>query len=417
MFNINFGLSVGGPRIGAAASGTEPTSGVSSATTQGWFTRLLGGGPTKSGARVNAETAMAISANYRCMQILSGTVAMLPLTLYKRKGNDDRERAIDHPAYRLMRISPNGRQTAFNWKRATQGNLSMRGNGFGEIIRDGRGRLEAIRPISADVVTVRRHRETGNLFYDTPDEQGIPARRMLHLRNFSFDGDVGLSTISLARETMGLALTTEAAGAEAFGKGVVPPVIISVKGSPDPAQRKKYRDDWVELYAGQRYAPAVVGEMLKVEQLKMNLEDMQFLQSRKFQILEICRWYGVPPHKLYELDRATFSNIEHQGIEWLQDSIDPILVNWESQLNMSLLSDAEQGDYYFEFNREALLRTDTLTRFQAYKLAREIGALNVDEIRSAENRSSVPGGNVYLEPMNMRPLGSASTEPVGKESP
>lgn len=417
MFNFNFGLSLGGPRIEAAASGTEPASGVSSATSQGWLTRLLSGGPTKSGVRVNADTAMAISANYRCMQIMSGTVAMLPLTLYKRVGDNDRVRAVDHPLYRLMRISPNGRQTTFNWKRATQGNLSMRGNGFAEVVRNGRGVIESIQPISADVVTVRRNLDTGNLFYDTPREPGIPARRMLHLRNFSLDGDVGLSTIGLARETMGLALTTEAAGAEAFSKGVVPPVIISVKGSPDAGQRKKYRDDWVELYAGQRYAPAVVGEMLKVEQLKMNLEDMQFLQSRKFQILEICRWHGVPPHKLYELDRATFSNIEHQGIEWLQDSMDPILVNWESQLNMSLLAGAEQDDYYFEFNRDALLRTDTLTRYQAYKLGREMGALSVDEIRVAENRSKVPGGGTFLEPMNMRPLGSSTTDPNKKEQP
>lgn len=416
MFNFNFGLSFGGPRIGAAASGTEPASGVSSATSEGWLTRLLGGGPTKSGARVNADTAMAISANYRCMMIMSGTVAMLPLTLYRRVG-DDRVRAVDHPLYSLTRISPNGRHTAFNWKRATQGNLSMRGNGFAEIFRDGRGQVTRLEPISADLVTVKRHRETGNLFYDTPFEQNIPARRMLHLRNFSLDGEVGLSTIALARETMGLALTTEAAGAEAFSKGVVPPVIISVKGSPDGTQRKKYRDDWVELHAGQRYAPAVVGEMIKVEQLKLNLEDMQFLQSRKFQILEICRWHGVPPHKLYELDRATFSNIEHQGIEWLQDSMDPILVNWESQLNMSLLSTEEQSEYYFEFNRDALLRTDTLTRYQSYKLGREMGALNVDEIRAAENRSKVPGGATYLEPMNMRPLGSSTTDPNKKEQP
>lgn len=411
MINFNFGLSIGGPRIGAATVDTDGISGVSAATTQGWFTKLLGGGASKAGVRVNADTAMAIAATYRCMMILSGTVGMLPLTLYRRVGDDDRERATSHPLYKLTKVSPNGRHTAFNWKRATQGNLSMRGNGFAEIVRNGKGVIESIEPIQAELVTVKRNRETGALFYDTPWEANIPARRMLHLRGFSWDGEIGLSTIGLARETMGLALATEEAGAEAFSKGAVPPVLISVKGSPDKTQRQKYRDDWVELYRGDRYAPAVVGEMVKVEQLKLNLEDLQFLASRKFQVVEICRWWGVPPHKVYELDRATFSNIEHQGIEWLQDSMDPILVNWEQQLNMSLLTPAEQDEYYFEFNRDALLRTDTKTRYETYKLGREMGALSVDEIRGAENRSKVPGGNTYLEPMNMRPLGTAAAQP------
>jgi HK97 family phage portal protein len=403
--NFNFSMSFGG---GAAGRDTSGISGVSGASSQGWLTQLLGGGRTKSGLRVNADTAMAISAVYRCLLIKSGTVGMLPLTLYKRKGSDDREKAVDHPLFKLTKTSPGRQCTAFNWKRTSQANLEMRGNAFSLIDRDGAGRVAAMRTVPAHVVTCRQSKATGELFYDTPDEQGIPARRMLHLRGFSWDGLVGMSTLELARETMGLALSTESAGAEAFGKGAIPPVIISVKGNPDPVQRKKYRDDWVELYQGQRYAPAIVGEMVKAEALNLNLEDMQFLQSRKFQVVEVCRWFGVPPHKVYELDRATFSNIEHQGIEWLQDSIDPILVNWEAEMNMSLLTRSEQDEYYFEFDRVALLRTDVKTRYEAYKLGREIGDLSVDEIRRFENRSSVPGGDTRIEPMNMRPLGSAA---------
>lgn len=410
MFSLNFSIGRDRPALAAAAQDTEGTSGVSAGSLGQWFTQLVGGGRTRAGVAVGADQAMAISTVYRCLMILSGTVGMLPLTLYRRLDDGGREPATDHPLYALTKWGPNKRHSAFVWKRSCQANLSMRGNAFSLIERDGAGRVAGLVPVPAHRVTVRQNQETGELFYDTPAEQGIPARRMLHLRGFSWDGDVGMSVLELARETMGLALATEHAGAEAFGKGAIPPVIVSVKGSPDGAQRKAYRDSWVELYQGQRYAPAVVGELLKVEQLSMNLEDMQFLGSRKFQVVEICRWFGVPPHKLYELDRATFSNIEHQGIEWLQDSVDPILVNWEAEMNRTLLSEREQPEFYFEFDRHALLRTDLKTRYEAYKIGRELGDLSVDEIRMAENRPKVPGGDTRLEPMNMRPLGSAAAE-------
>lgn len=409
-FNLKF--SLGRPGLSASAQDTQGVSGVSAASSQGWLTSLLGGSKAKSGARVNESTAMAISTNYRCLTVLSGTVGMLPLTLYRRV-KDGREKAVDHPLYRLTKVGPNSKHTAFNWRRASQANLSMAGNAFSLVDRDSKGAVQQMRMVPASLVKVRRNQDSGDLFYDTPWERSIPARRMLHVRGFSWDGDVGMSTLELARETMGLALTTEEAGSEVFSKGAIPPFIISVKGNPDKEQRKTYRDGWNELWSGQRYAPAVVGEMVKVEQLKFSLEDLQFLGLRKFQTVEICRWHGVPPHKAYELDRATFSNIEHQGIEWLQDSVDPILVNWEQEMSRTLLTPSEQDELYFEFDRGALLRTDIKTRYEAYKIARDIGDLSVNEIRNFENRSAVQGGDTRLEPLNMRPLGSAAKDTGG----
>lgn len=404
-----FGISYGQPGISAAAQDTEGTAGVSRASSAGWLTSLFGGGKSKAGVRVNEDTAMAISAHYRCLRILSGTVGMLPLKLYRRTSNG-REEAKDHPLYKLVKNGPNPGMTSFNWRSTSQGNLSAAGNAFSIVDRDGRGNIQQMRLVPASKVTVKRSQTDGSLFYDTPDERNIPARRMLHLRGFSWDGEIGLSTLELARETMGLALVTEEAGAEVFSKGAIPPFFISVKGNPDKEQRKNYRDGWNELWQGHRYSPAVVGEMVKVEQLKLSLQDLQFLALRKYQVVEICRWHGVPPHKVYELDRATFTNIEHQGIEWLQDSVDPILVNWEQEMGKTLLTPTEQDEFYFEFGRDAVTRTDIKTRYEAYKIAREIGDLSVDEIRSFENRSSVEGGNTRIEPMNMRPLGSAAAE-------
>ena len=412
MFDFKFNFSVGrsgGVQAGAADAGLS--SGVSRSTTEGWLTKLFGGGKTLAGPRVNSETALTISAVYRAVEIRSQTVGMLPLVMYRRKPGGGRERATKHPLYKLLKNGPNPQHTAFNFKRAMQANLDTRGNANALIERAGNGDVTALRPIRADLVTVRRHPDSGELFYDiSGGESNIPARRMLHLRGFTLDGDLGLSPVGLAREGLALALATEQAGAEAFSKGVVPPMIISVRGNPDKDQRQNYRDGWIEMQSGQRNAPAVVGEMVKAEVIPLNLEDMQFLGSRKFQIAEIARWYDIPPHMLFELDRATFSNIEHQAIEFLLYCMQPQFTNWEEELARVLLTPDEQEEYYFEFVTEALLRTDTKTRWETWKLQREAGAVNGNEIRKAENRDEYEGGDAFLEPSNMRRVGPGANE-------
>ena len=411
MFDIKFNFSVGRSGVQAAAGDTGLSSGVSRSTTEGWLTKLFGGGKTLAGPRVNSDTALTISAVYRAVKIRSQTVGMLPLVMYKRKPGGGRERATKHPLYKLFKSGPNAQHTAFNFKRAMQANLDTRGNAYALIERGGNGVVTALRPLRADLVTVRRNADTGDLFYDIAGgDQGIPARRMLHLRGFTLDGDLGLSPVGLAREGLALALATEQAGAEAFGKGVIPPMIISVKGNPDKEQRQNYRDGWVEMQAGQRNAPAVVGEMVKAEVIPLNLEDMQFLASRKFQNTEVARWFDIPPHMLFELDRATFSNIEHQAIEFLLYCMQPQFTNWEEEMSKALLTPEEQEEYYFEFMTEALLRTDIKTRWEAWKLQRDAGAVNANEIRNAENREEYEGGNAFLEPSNMRRVGPGANE-------
>ena len=401
-----------GGGAGVTASASQADSGVSTANTQGWLTTLFGGRRTMSGVKVSHDTALAVSTVYRCVKIRSQTLGMLPLVLYRRTGNgDDRERAVKHPLYRLLKVSPNANHTAYNYKRAMQANVDMRGNGYSLVERDGSGVIQRLRPMKSELVTPRRDPASGAMFYDIAGgELGIPARRMLHLRGFTLDGDVGVNPIHLARESLGLALAGEQVGAEAFGKGAVPPVVISVKGSPDKDMRKKYREDWVELHGGDRHTPAVVGELTKIEQLAINLEDMQFLESRKFQVIEICRWFDVPPHMVFELERATFSNIEHQGIEFLLYCMQPQLTNWEAELNHTLLTPEEQEEYYFEFMTDALLRTDVKTRWETYKIARDAGGMNANEIRKAENRPAYKKGNAFLEPANMRRISDEETD-------
>lgn len=393
------------------------TSGVSQP--KEWLLSLLSAGPTKSGAKVSPDTAMRISAVYRCISILANTAAMLPLILYRRIDDDRRERATDHPLYKILRHQANGQTTAFRFKQTVQAHLSMRGNGYAEIIRDGKGVCIGLVQKHVDRVKVRQSPSDGSLFYDFANgESNVPERRMLHLRGLSLDGMIGLNPIELARESFGVAIAAETAAAEVYGQGAIPAGILSVSGTPQKEQRDKLRGDWKDTYGGKRNDIAVLGDNAKFEPLKMNLQDLQFIESRNFQIKEIGRLFGVPPQMLYDLDRATFNNHEHQGIDFLTYSMQPTFTAWEQELSHALLTESEQDEYYFEFHTDALLRTDSKTRNETYQLRRLMGVMSIDEVRRADNLPPIPaGGDTYIEPLNMRIVGAPDPQPKASNAP
>jgi HK97 family phage portal protein len=220
-----------------------------------------------------------------------------------------------------------------------------------------------------------------------------------------------LNPIELARETVGLAITSEKAGAEAIGRGTVPPAALEVAGNPDKKQREDIRQSWREIHSGNRNDIAVLGSGTKLHDLRINLADMQFMESRKFQVTEIARMFRIPPHMLADLEKATFSNIEHQDLQFLKYTLMPWLARWEQRLNLSLLSEDERAEgYYFKFNFDALMRADMKSRFEAYRTGREIGAYNANEIRALEDRDPYEGGEIYLEPLNMHRAGEPRTK-------
>lgn len=375
---------------------------TSAATPDNWLVKLLGGGPTNTGVHVTPNTALRIMAVYACVRILSESIGSLPLHLYMKDGKR-KEKATDHPLYHLLHDAPNENNTSSEFREMIQAHLGLRGNGFSTIERNGRGVITSLTPYHSDLVTTRKSLKTGGLYYDIQGvDTGIPARRMLHIRGFSLDGVLGLNPIEIARETIGLAVAAENHGAYQLKNGAAPAGLLTYPQKLEKDQRDEVRESWKESQGGVNQGDiAIVSGGVEFKPIGINNSDLQFLETRKFQVTEIARLFRVPPHMIADLDKATFSNIEQQSLDFVIHSLRPWLVRWEQRLNFDLLTKEERKKYFFEFNVDGLLRGDIASRYKSYATGRQWGWLSVNDILQKENSNPIENGDTYLEPLNM----------------
>lgn len=375
--------------------------------------RILGGGgsQSKAGIRVGDDVGMACAAVFACIRVVSEDVAKLPLILYRRTRDGGKERATDHPLYSLLHDRPNDWQTSFEWREMKQGHLELRGGGFSFINRVG-NEVRELLPIHPDKVTVRQL-STWDVEYEIQGDskKTRTPREILHLRGMTVDGVNGVSTLKAAREAVGLAVATERHGARFFANGARASGALKHEGTLSDEAAERLKKSTEEALTGENvHRILLLEEGMDWAQLTMTAEDSQFLETRKFQVSEIARFWRIPPHKIADLERATFSNIEHQALEYVTDSLMPRLARWEQRLNRDLLSDRERGTYFFEFLTDALLRGDTKTRYEAHQIAFLNGFKSRNEIRSQENLNPVEGGDEYRVPLNTAPAGASSQE-------
>jgi HK97 family phage portal protein len=362
---------------------------------------------SKSGATVNESSSMTLSAVYAAVRVISETVASLPLHVYEREGQG-RRRLDEHPVALLLE-KPNPYQTSFVWKQFLQASDSFHGNAYCIIERNAAGQPIKLTPVHPDKVAIKMR--DGEKYFHV-DKVGVFADyEMLHLMGLSFSGIEGISVMEAAREAIGMGLAAQQFGGEFFGNGANLGGVIThpAKLTPDSMQRLK--DSWRRNYQGndKSHGTAVLEEGMKYERIGIPPDQAQFLETRKFQILDIARIFRVPPHMLGELDAsASRANIEEQGISFVRDTIRPIVTMWEDELNKKLFMPSEQGRMYVRFNLDSLLRGDTSSRFSSYAVARQWGWLSVNDIRDLENMNPIEGGDVYLQPLNMV---NAATQP------
>jgi HK97 family phage portal protein len=380
----------------------------------GWLVEFITGGQeSDAGVSVNAETAQRCSAVFACVQVLSQDIAKLPLILYKRnKDGKTRERVLNHPLTTLTALKPNRWQTSFEYREMMQGHLALRGNAFSMIVRDNKMTPIELVPLHPDRTKIVVN-DDRDVFYDvkltaTSNEIRLPAVDVMHIRERSDDGLMGMSRITQARNAIGLAVATEKHGAKLFANGARPGGILSHPGKIGAAGRDAIVNEFENRFRGSENAHKlfVAGEGMKYETVGMTQSDAQFIESRKYQRSEIASVFRVPPHKIGDLEKATFSNIEHQSLEYVIDTLLPIVRRWEQRLNLSLLREKEQADHYFEFKLEGLLRGDFQTRMSGYATARQWGWMSANDIRSLENMNPVAGGDEYLSPLNMVAVGA-----------
>lgn len=382
----------------------------------GWVSR------SSSGVSVNEDTALNLSAVYRATALLVGSISTLPLPVYRRVSDEEREKISDHAVSTLLNRRPNPLMGAQVFREVMQANLLLWGNAYAEVVRDMAGTPVELWPIHPRYVKPQLA-ESGDLEYEIRFMGGetfrLPSRNVLHLKNVSPDGLVGWSVIRLARESLGLSLAAEQFGAGFFGNGSRPSGVLRTPQRLSEQAVKELRKSWGDLHDGPTNAGrvAVLQGGLEWQATGIPPEDAQFLETRKFQVVEVSRWFGVPPHMIYDLDRATFSNIEHQGLEFLSYSLRYWLVKWERGCEEKLLTENED-DLYLEHLTDALLRTDIGSRYNAYAVGRNNGWLSINDIRKRENLPTVgEAGDVYLAPLNMAPLDSLLEEEQPEPDP
>ena len=383
----------------------KPTDAVSSAPTF-YF------GTSASGKAVNPSSAIQVSAVYACVRVIAETIASLPFHVYETTENGSRK-APEHPLYRLIHDEPNKEMTSFILRETMLAHLLLYGNAYCQIIRTGRDKIDSLYPLLPDKMEVDR--DAGGLLtytYTTSDGKRwrLDPRDVLHIPGLGFDGVMGYSPIALEKSAIGLGIAAEDYGSKFFSNGARPSGILTHPNTvKDPAA---LRASWNAAYGSSSNASrvAVLEEGMTFVPLSLPNNEAQFLETRKFQVSEICRIFRVPPHMIGDLDRATFSNIEHQSIDFAVHTIRPWLVRIEQAVNRTLFSEKEKGRFYVQFNLDGLMRGDYKSRMEGYAIARQNGWMSANDIRELENMNAMSdeeGGNAYLVNGNMIPVNLA----------
>ncbi|WP_025740875.1 phage portal protein [Salinivibrio socompensis] len=358
------------------------------------------GASSKTGVRVTPDTALTSATMLACIRVITEDLAKLPLILYRRTSDGGKERATDHPLHHLVKVRPNRYQTPFEFKELMQLHVLLRGNAYAVIFRDGAGVPIGLYPQDPDKTNVLES-EDGDLFYDFGEGVGIaPAEDVLHLRGMSKDGKIGLSLVKLMAETIGLSLATERHGANFFGNSARPSLVLQHPGKLSKDAKENVRESWEKIHRGldQSNRVAVLSENMEVKTIGLSNEDSQFLETRTFQRYEITGFLRVAPHLVSVMDKATFSNIEHQGQQHANNAMLPWCVRWEEKLNQTLLFEDEESEYFFEFLLDSIVRADFKTRMEGYEIAIRSRMMSPNDCRKKENMPPYPGGDKYENP-------------------
>lgn len=365
---------------------------------------MIGGGETDAGATVTYDNAPTVSAVWSALQILSDAVVGLPVQVR----DDKRDSLPDHSIAKLLQndgqASPYMSAVAF--KAAMMFNVSMRGNAYARIERGDYNQPVALHFLANHRVSpVWSGTETRYVIDGGPS---VAADNVMHLLGpLTSNGCEGLSPIQYARQTVGLSMALERFAAKFFGQGGNIGGIIET-GAMKKDAAKNFLETWRETYTGPAAAfkiAALTGGM-KFHPTTADPENSQATPSRVHQVLEVSRVFRVPPHMLGVMDKASYASIEMQNMEFYQNTIQPYVIRWESEIVRKLLSEPERAQVKVRLNMDAKLRGTTTERYEAYKTGREGGWLSVNDIRRKEDLPEVEGGDGLLQPLNMATVGS-----------
>lgn len=358
-------------------------------------------GVNTSGAHVDEDTSLTLPAVYAAVSTIAKDLSTLPLVLKRRRPDGYLEDAKEHPAYKLFARTPDGGNTTPSaWRVTLMLHMLVWGNGYAEVIRDLAGNVIALE--LRDPVEVAPYLDGTTLWYKHLGTD-IAREKIVHVRTLSREGISGYSAVLLARQALGLGLTGERFAGQYLSKGLQSSGFIHTPAEMTPEARQQLAKDIQQAASGDgAFGLVVMPPGCRFESISTDPDKAQLLESRRYQVLEVARLFGVPPHKLMSFEHAAYSTIEASNLEYAQGTLGPLATLVEEALNLRVLTEQEHLDgYQFKHDFRAMTRGDSAARAAYWKAMHSIGVACSNDVAIAEGFEPHPGGNIHWRPLNM----------------
>ena len=374
---------------------------------------VFGGYGAANKTAVNRDTSLTFSAVFACVRVISESIASLPIKVYRVEEDDDKITDVSHPIYRLLARNPNEYMTPYTFLDTLMTNLLLEGNAYFYIERDGSARPISLIPINPKDVKVIKH--DGQIFYDIKDyEIGVMKEDMLHFFNLSFNGYEGVSVLKAQNTTIATSIAANDTANSYLGNSAQVGGVIKHPGKLSKEAVARLKNSWNQNYSGSFVSgkTAILEEGMTFEQSKINANDYQLLESRRFQIEEIARIFKCPLSLIGHLEKsANYNSIEALSIDFVRFTLTPYLVCIEQELNRKLFRNNELDEYPIKIDVNGLLRGDSNARASYYREMMQIGALSINEVRRMEDMNRIGDeGDVHYFPLNFAPIGKTSED-------
>lgn len=361
----------------------------------------------------STNKALLLSTVYRCVEVISDSVAQLPLEPYKIDSNGFKMKFKSHPTYRLLNAEPNNRMTRFTFVKTLIVSTLLKGNGYAYIERDNQGNATALHYIPSELVTIIPPMTLkDNITYTVTGLSNIiEACNMIHILNFSYDGITGISTLAHAKNTLGLSADSEAHASGFFKGGANLAGILKVQSNLTSKQKTDLKTSWQTAFSpstGQPNGVAVLEGNMDFQPITVNPTDAQLLETRQFNVIDICRFFGVSPVKAFDLSKSSYSTVEATNLSFLTDTLSPLLEKLELEFERKLYKPSEKDSIDVRFDTSRLLRADKQSLASYYNTLFNIGVVSLNEIRKELDLPEVEGGNSHFVQVNLMEVNKAA---------
>lgn len=359
--------------------------------------------------------AMLLSAVYRCTEVISDSVAQLPLEPYRIDSDGCKIKFTSHPTYNLLNREPNKNMSKFTFLKTMVVSMLLTGNAYALIDRDEKGNAKALYYIPTELVTILKPQNiTDTISYSiTGMKSVVEDCNMIHILNFTSDGYEGVSTLTYARKTLGLAMDAEA-NAEGFFKGGANVAGILKSNAPlTTKQKESLKSSWNSAFNGNTGTPngvAVLDADLDFQSVTVNPSDAQLLETRQFNVIDICRFFGVSPVKAFDLTKSSYNTIEQMQLAFLTDTLQPLLEKIECEFQRKLYKPSEKDNVVVRFSTAPLLRADKQSQANYYNTLFQMGVMTINEIRQELDLPHLENGNTSFVQVNVQTLKTATSD-------